>query len=182
MLKAIAVALMMMLAGAGVASAQDMQTKMNFASRQAEVINNAPQLIELSGFKYSNVYRNSSFRLTTDLAWTNRSSQPVLAFEVVILRYDPFNRPISGGGTWMINGKNSGDWSPLQPGEKSADGLIGYDSQPVMTSVAYVRAVRLADGTVWTANIPEVSKLIQSKLPQLHELGEINPKLEPKKP
>jgi hypothetical protein len=151
--------------------------KMNFRARQAVIINNAAQQIELSGFKFENEFRQSQFRLVTNLSWKNISSKPITAFEVVILRYDPFNRPIPGGGTWMITGNNSGNWAPLMPGQSSSDGLLGYGAENVMTSIVYVRAVRFEDGGVWTADISAVEKDIRQKLPVLRDLGTVSPPL-----
>jgi len=155
--------------------------RMNFKNRQAVVINNAAGLIELSEFRFENRFAQSRTQLTTELKWKNISSKPITAFEVVILRYDPFNRPIQGGGTWMISGKNSGDWSPLMPGQSSSDGLIGYRTEPILTSVAYVRAIRFEDGAVWTADIPKVEQAIRQKLPVLRDLGDVSPPVVPPK-
>lgn len=181
MFRAIVTSLVLLCAATGAASAQNYAAKMNFEGRQAVIIDNASAYLTLSDFKFENSFRNSSIRLTTNLSWTNRSTQPIIAFEVVILRYDPFNRPIPGGGTWLITGKNSGDWGALLPDASSSDGLIGFDDEPVMTSVVYVRAIRFEDGTVWMANTNEVTKLIQTKLPQLRELGDVSPKAQPPK-
>jgi hypothetical protein len=149
--------------------------KMNFPERQAVIINNADTYIQLRGFNFKNTFDRSTTRLVTDLAWKNVSNKPITAFEVVILRYDPFNRPIAGGGTWMITGHNSGDWTPLQAGQSSEDGLLGYDTVPVLTAVAYVRAIRFQDGSVWTCDLKGVEKDIRAKLPVLKDLGDVNP-------
>jgi hypothetical protein len=152
-------------------------TKLNFFDRQAIVINNAPSMIELSQFGFENEYSRSSFRLRRDLRWENTSDRPVVAFEVVILRYDPFNRPIRSGGRWLVTGLNSGDWSALAPGQSSGDSTIGFDAEPVMTSVVYVRAIRFGDGSVWFADTAAVEKEIRQRLPVLKDLGDISPAL-----
>jgi hypothetical protein len=149
--------------------------KLNFKNRQAVVINNAPGQIELSGFKFENEFAQSSFRLMTNLTWKNTSNKPITAFELVILRYDPFNRPIPGGGRWLVTGKNSGDWTPLMPGQSSSDGLRGFNTEAVMTSIVYVRAIRFEDGGVWTADIPAVENAMRKTLPVLKDLGDVNP-------
>jgi hypothetical protein len=111
----------------GLSSPAHSQTdKMNFKDRQAIIINNAPQQIELSAFKFENKFESSGMRLFTDLKWKNTSNKPITAFEIVILQYDPFNRYIPGGGRWMITGNNSANWAPLMPGQSSADGLRSY--------------------------------------------------------
>lgn len=148
--------------------------RMNFSDRRSIIINNCP-FIQLSDFNYHNAYDRSIMRLRTNLSWRNAGDQPIVAFEVVVLRYDPFNRPIYGGGRWLITGNNSADWRPLMPGRQSSDGLIGHDEQPVLTSVVYVRAARLADGAVWMFDEPAIEQRIREELPALHEIGDVNP-------
>jgi hypothetical protein len=81
------------------------QMKNNFVDRKTVVINNAP-FLELSGFSFQNEYKDRRSGLNTNLAWKNIGKEPITVFEVVILRYDPFNRPIGGGGRWLITGNN----------------------------------------------------------------------------
>src|ERR1043166_3180251 len=119
----------------------------NFPSRKALIVNTCPH-VELSDFAYRNYYADRSTRFAQDLKWKNIGSQPLTAFEVVILKYDPFNRRLIGS-RWTVTGKNSADWSPLQPGEASADGTRSYGDEEVFTAIAYVRAARLEDGTIW---------------------------------
>lgn len=149
--------------------------KWNFPDRKAVIVNNASGYIELTNFSFRNQFQGSSVRLFTDLGWKNSSSKPITAFEVVILEYDPFNRPISGGGRWLITGHNSGDWTPLMPGQSSRDGLIGFGTEAVLTSVVYVWAIRFQDGSVWSCDLGAVEKAIHEKLPVLKNLGEVNP-------
>jgi hypothetical protein len=138
----------------------------NFNGRQAIIINNAPQQIELSEFKFENrTVSPGGLRLFTNLHWKNSSNKPITAFEIVILRYDPFNR------RWLITGNNITNWAPLMPGESSTDGL----GSSVMTSIVYVRAIRYEDGGVWTADIPGVEAAIRQRLPVLKDLGNVNP-------
>lgn len=156
------------------------QTSENFPDRRAVIINNAATTIELSGFSFSNEFNRSTFRRTTNLAWTNSGQKPVTAFEVVILYYDPFNRPMLDGGRWMVTGHDSANWKPLLPGETAQDGLIGLDASQAMTAIVYVRAVRYSDGTVWSSNQAEVEQRVKAALPQLKDVGALDPG--PKKP
>jgi hypothetical protein len=158
-----------------VAEAGAQAEKMNFADRKAVVIENAATYVELSGFRFENQYAQSRLRLMTNLGWKNTSNKPITAFEVVILKYDPFNRPVGAGGRWMITGHDSGNWAVLMPGQSSADGLIGFDDEPVLTAIVYVRAIRFQDGTVWSADISAVEKAIHEKLPVLKDLGTVSP-------
>ena len=152
--------------------------ELNFRDRQAMVINNAASYLELSHFHFQNEVGERRDQLTENLSWKNVSQKAITAMEVVILEYDPFNRPMAGGGRWLITGHNSGDWTPLMPGETSSDGLISDDVEPVFTAIAYVRAIRFQDGSVWTADISQVQKDIRQKLPVLRDLGDVNPSID----
>tara|TARA_R110002124_G_scaffold159007_2_gene326202 strand:- start:9296 stop:9853 length:558 start_codon:yes stop_codon:yes gene_type:complete len=148
----------------------------NFAGRKPVIINNASDYLTLSDFTFENTYRDRSTRFIQNLKWTNSGTKPIIAFEVVMLFYDPFNQPITGsGGRWLVPGHDSANWSPLAPGESDGDGLIGFREQDAFFGVAYVRAIRFDDGTVWTSNQAEVERSIRGELPQLREVGELEP-------
>ena len=154
------------------AAAQDS----NFAGRQPVVINNAAQHVTLSDFTFQNTYRDRSTRFLTNLKWTNTGQKPITAFEVVMLFYDPFNRPLLGpGGRWLIPGHDSANWAALAPGESDSDGTIGFRDEDAFTGVVYVRAIRFEDGTVWYSNQNEVEQKIKASIPQLREVGQIDP-------
>jgi hypothetical protein len=170
---AIAIAIVLAAAGARAFAQAD---KMNFANRHAFIINNAIGLIELGDFKFENRPAQHRRRFHTDLRWKNTSSKAITAFEVVILRFDPFNRPLYGSGrTWLITGTNSTDWSPLMPGKSSSDSLAGFHPEAILTCVVYVRAIRFEDGSVWTADIPRVEQAVRQRVPALDDLGDLNP-------
>lgn len=147
----------------------------NFPDRKAVTINNAQGAIELSGFSFSNEFQRSNFRLVTNLAWTNVGAKPITAFEVVLRYFDPFNRPMYDGGRWLITGHNSADWTPLGPGQKSGDGTIALGTSEAFTAIVYVRAIRYSDGTVWTSNQGEVEQRVRAALPQLKDVGTLDP-------
>lgn len=48
-----------------------------------------------------------------------------------------------------------------------------------MTAVAYVRAVRLADGTVWRANEAELLQKLRQVAPGIKEYGSVRPDAKP---
>lgn len=151
-------------------------TGSNFAGRKPVIINNASEHLTLSDFKFENTYRDRSTRFVRELKWANSGSRPIIAFEVVMLFYDPFNRPIAGsGGRWLVPGHNSANWSALAPGQTDGDGLIGLGDEDAFLGIAYVRAIRFDDGTVWTSNQAEVERSIRAELPQLREIGELEP-------
>jgi hypothetical protein len=170
---AIAIAIILAAAGAHAFAQAD---KMNFGTRYAVIINNAIGLIELGDFKFENRPAQDRHRFHTDLRWKNTSSKAITAFEVVILRFDPFNRPLYGSGrTWIITGTNSTDWSPLTPGKSSSGSLVGFHLETILTCVVYVRAIRFEDGSIWTADTPRVEQAIRQRAPALDDLGDLNP-------
>jgi hypothetical protein len=155
-------------------SAADAQViKNNYPDRKAIVVNNSPH-VELSGFAFQNVYERSASRFSQDLRWKNITEQPVVAFEVVILKYDPFDRRLVGT-RWIVSGKNSADWTPLAPGESSGDGTRGVGSEDVHTAIAYVRHVRLSDGTIWSAPESELLTAIKRAAPHIRQFGDVKP-------
>ncbi|MBI3881432.1 MAG: hypothetical protein HY301_15385, partial [Verrucomicrobia bacterium] len=125
-------------------SAQD---KENFADRKALIVSNCP-LVELRyfNFKNQNVYgQGAVFELS--VGWKNISEQPLVAFEICILEFDPFNRRLRET-RWLVAGKDSSDWTPLEPGASGGDGLTSRGDETVFTGIAYVVAARLKDGTI----------------------------------
>jgi len=72
--------------------------------------------VELSNFSFQNELGDQE-KFVQNLTWKNIGTQPVTAFQIIVLKYDPSNlRTI--GDRWNIDGKNSADWSPLEPGER----------------------------------------------------------------
>lgn len=47
--------------------------------------------IALSNLSFQNTFGTRS-QHSVELKWTNTGTEPVIAFEVVVLKYDPFNR------------------------------------------------------------------------------------------
>jgi hypothetical protein len=135
----------------------------NYPDRRALVVNVCPA-VELSAFSYANQYDGGGrgTRFHQNLTWKNIGTQPVVAFEIVILKYDAFNQRLIGS-RWTVTGKNSGDWRPFAPGTSDQDGTLGYGEEEVYTAVAYVRTARLSDGSVWHANQTEVLQRLDSK-------------------
>ncbi len=152
----------------------------NFVGREAKIINNASEHVTLSNFDFENAYRDRSFRFITQLNWTNSGHTTITAFEVVMLFYDPFNRQIAGpSGRWLIPGHDSANWAALEPGQTDGDGTIGYGSENAYTGIVYVRAIRFEDGTVWYSNQPDIEKKIAAAVPNLKEIGPIDPGAKP---
>jgi hypothetical protein len=108
------------------------------------------------------------------MSWKNIGSQPLIAFEIVILKYDAFDRRLIGE-RWTVTGVNSGDWRPLQPGAQSADGTISLGAEEVFAAIAYVRAARLADNTVWTVSDPQLVTELRKVIPGIKDFGDVKP-------
>lgn len=150
----------------------------NFPDRRALIANTCP-FIELTSFTYENRYADRGMRFEQSLKWKNIGTQAVTAFEIVILKYDPFNRRLIGT-RMMVTGMSSIDWKPLPPGATSGDGTIGYGSEEVFTGVAYVRSVRLQDGTIWHIDDSKLLPALRSVAPDIKDFGSTAPDPEPK--
>lgn len=158
----------------GPASALDQ----NFQGRRAIIVNSSP-FIELSGFDFVNKQIDRSQRFQQKLYWKNIGQQPVIATEIIILKYDAFDQRLIGT-RFVVEGRNSADWSPLLPGEENTDATIGYRTESVLTAIAYVRAVRLADGTIWRVNESELLPKLRQAVPGLKDFGRLNADPNPK--
>lgn len=150
----------------------------NFQDSRAIIVNVSPH-IELSGFSFQNTSRDRRDRFEQGMSWKNTGTQPVVATEIIVLKYDPFDQREIGTRI-VVEGKNSVDWSPLQPGEQSRDGTIEIGHESTFTAVAYVRAVRLADGTVWRVNENELAAKLRQVVPGIKDFGSL--KADPKAP
>lgn len=145
----------------------------NYPDRRALIVNTSP-LVELSEFGFQNVYKDRRTRFETSMAWKNIGPQPIAAFEIVILKYDAFNRRMVGE-RWTVTGNNSANWRPLQPGTSSRDGTIGFGEEQVFTAIAYVRAVRQSDGVVWEVSPAQVLTEMRKNVPGFKDFGKLEP-------
>jgi hypothetical protein len=112
------------------ASAQDA----NFPDRKAIILNLCPY-VELNNFSFQNRYADRRTRFEQNMSWKNIGTQPLVAFEIVILKYDAFDQRVIGS-RWTITGKNSADWRPLAPGQGGNDGTIGFGTEEVLEMVS----------------------------------------------
>ncbi len=149
------------------------EDKVNYPDRKPLIVNNCPH-VRLSNFSFENRYERSSYRFVQCMAWTNTGGQPIVAFEIVILRYDAFNERINGA-SWIVTGINGENWTPLNPGYMGSDITIGSGAEEVFTGIAYVRAVRLKDGTIWRADAEELLKELRKVAPDIENYGDVNP-------
>jgi hypothetical protein len=150
------------------------QGPFNFPDRKAIVLDICPH-VKITNFLFYNTLddRRSQENIFT-YDWKNVSNLPVLAFELVTLKYDPFDEPMLGLRT-LIGGKNSADFRPLQPGEESHDGTSEYGHLHVLTAIVYVRAVRFTDGTTWRADPSVVAAEVKKAAPRIKDVGPLVP-------
>jgi hypothetical protein len=146
---------------------------MNYPGRKALIVNNC-SYVELRNFSFVNQYDRSAYRFVQNITWKNVGSKSLVAFEIVILRYDAFNERINGL-RWTVTGINSQNWMPLEPGYMGSDTTFSSSTEEVFTSIAYVRAVRLEDGTIWRANVKELLEKLREVAPDIEQFGELNP-------
>jgi hypothetical protein len=135
----------------------------SYPTASALIVDTCPY-VELTSFRFGNKTDLGKDRHHESLSWVNRGSQPLIAFEVTIVRFDAFNRAMPTI-RWTVTGRNSTDWSPLPPGESSGDGLLGAPSEEVFTAISYVSAARLADNSVWLVDERELPSKLQKVTP-----------------
>ena len=148
------------------------ESTMNYPDRKALIVNNCPY-VQLSNFWYENRYEKSVYRFFQYMTWTNTGGQAIVAFDIVILKYNAFNERINGV-RWTVTGNNSQDWKPLEPGCRENDSTSTLTTEEVFTGIAYVRAVRLKDGTIWRADMKELKEKLGKVAPDITAFGDLN--------
>lgn len=149
----------------------------NYPDRKAIILNTFPS-IELSGFEFRNVYKDGRSRFNQDMRWKNVGDKPIAAFEIVVLKYDAFDQRLIGT-RWAVTGRDSANWGHLNPGDTAGDGTRGFGSEEIMTAIAYVRAARYADGTVWRINEAELMQKLKGVAPGIKDFGSVKPDPKP---
>jgi hypothetical protein len=134
--------------------------------------------MKLSKFGYGNEYSDRAERFKENFTWENIGTKDIEAFELVVLKYNPFNEQVMRSRI-LFPGHNSARYAPLKPKEVDADGTTSLGSEDVFTGVLYVRAIRFTDGTIWRANPADVLSSIKKQVPDLLEPGKLVP--DPKK-
>lgn len=155
----------------------------NYADRKAYTVNISPH-VEITTFSFSNEDRDrgrglsSDTRFVANYSWKSTSQQPIVAIEIVMLKYDAFDERLIGS-RFIVQGTNSANWSPLAPGQSSSDGSIGFRDEDVFTGIAYVRRVRLSDGTVWRVDEPKLLQELKKVAPSIRNPGSLAPDAKP---
>jgi hypothetical protein len=163
----------MVLVGVFTSTAHGQGIDSNYADRRTFIVNSSPY-VELSEFSFQNRYADRRTRFETKMSWKNIGTQPLTAFEIVIIKYDAFNRRLIGE-RWTVTGTNSANWKPLAVGASSGDGTIGFGEELVFTAIAYVRAARLPDGSVWEVNPSQLLTALRKEVPGFKDFGKLEP-------
>ncbi|WP_157463061.1 hypothetical protein [Curvibacter gracilis] len=155
----------------------------NYADRKAYTVNISPY-VEITNFSFANEDRDRGRGLSTDTrfianySWRNTSQQPIVALEIVMLKYDAFDERLIGS-RFIVQGTNSANWSPLLPGQSSSDGSIGFRDEDVFTGIAYVRRVRLNDGSIWRVDESKLLQELKKVAPNIRNPGSLAPDAKP---
>lgn len=158
-------------------SSRSVLAAQNYPDRHAYMVNTCPH-VEITSFSFENQDRGRDARFVENFAWKSTAAQPIVAFEIVVLKYDAFNERMIGSRV-AIQGTDSANWSPLPPGKSSSDGTIGFRTEDVFTGIAYVRRVRLSEGTVWRADESRLLPELKKVAPNISNPGSLAPDAKP---
>ena len=105
---------------------------------------------EEDGGRYS---RGHSDQIRHTVTYTNTSTKEIVALQIGLASFDAFNSFMDRFSGWSV--------SQVQPnetkkGEWTQRPYAAFSFQSYGTGVAYVNAVRFADGSIWRANLSEV--------------------------
>lgn len=163
-----------LLLGVAVSSFAQQLSDFNWSDRRQIIANVCPD-IKITSFTFGSAYeRIGGDRFVSRYAWENIGQKEIVAFELVILRYDPFNRPQIGVVS-IFPGHNSATYKPLKPGESDSDGGSSLGDDKIYTAVVYIRNVRFSDNTIWSAASADVVKSIKTQVPDILEVGPLAP-------
>lgn len=155
----------------------------NYSDRKAHTVNISPH-VEITSFSFANEDRDrgrglsSDSKFVTNYSWKSTSQQPIVALEIVMLKYDAFDERLIGS-RFIVQGTNSANWSPLPPGQSSSDGAISFRDEDVFTGIAYVRRVRLGDGTIWRVDESKLLQELKKVAPNIRNPGSLAPDVKP---
>lgn len=151
-----------------------------FPDRKAIVLDSSPH-VKINSFSFGNGIRRGTLDWENSFVyeWTNVSVQPVIAFELVTLKYDPFDKPMRGS-LFLVPGRKASDFRSLEPGETNGDRITSYGLTHTLTAIAYIRTVRLKDGTVWRADPSVVAAEVKKAVPYIKDAGPLVPEPEKK--
>lgn len=161
--------------------AQDIYTsRHNYPDRQAITINNLSDVVSITDFSFGNRFNTTTDRpvpwVVIDL--TNRTDQPIVYIQVVLLRWNPVNEPIEAEHTLIsFRGRDlvemNEPWSTLAGGATSQT-RVGWGNDAAatdtFTAILFVRSVRLQDGTVFRADTDALRTQIAERYPMLQGL------------
>ena len=104
------------------AAASDKCNSYNYADRKGYILNFAPGL-QITHFGFCNSderdSRYSLGRFTQQLSWKNVGNIPIVAYELHVIQFDPFDRELIGSKA-IMPGIDSAKWKHLEPGFASS--------------------------------------------------------------
>lgn len=146
------------------------------AAQTAVIVNQNESPLRIDSYKasYSAGGRYSTEGILHVVGLSNTGSQEVVAYKIRFVSFDAFNedmgRPLGGISieTIPVGGVVQGSWNQRA--------YASFAFEKYGTGVAYVSQVRLADGTVWTADrsyvLAELQKIKSDLTSEIFESAE----------
>jgi hypothetical protein len=156
-----------------VKSATAQSSDADYVDRNALILNVCPH-VKVNSFEFhalKDEYRVLKYK------WSNAGDQSVTSFEIVTLKYDPFNEPLIGSRL-VIPGHNSANFNPLKAGEEDGDGVYERKDARLYMAICYVRRVRLKDGTIWQVDDKTLLSELKKVAPSIQKAGSLSPEPE----
>jgi hypothetical protein len=149
--------------------------KLNYASRAALVADICPHL-KIVAFSVGNSLDGPGYSPTfrEEFTWQNTGQKDIIALELGVLKWDPFNEAMIGSRL-ILPGRTDGGYRVLKPGEKDSDAALDYGHEHTYTAIGYVNRIRFGDGSVWTSDPVDLAREVKRLAPQVLGLGRLEP-------
>lgn len=122
--------------------------------------------IRLTIFNINKSYvQGEGMRRDYTLTWSNNGKKGVVALEVRLLKFNPFNERL-GDSAFIFPG-HRGVNLPLEPTESGSGRIRASFDKELFTALAYVSKIRFTDGMVWRASPAAVAAQIKVAVPSL---------------
>lgn len=125
---------------------------------------------ERSGSSYS---RGNPDQIRHAVTYKNSSTKEIVALQIGLTSFDAFNGFMGRFNGWATERIPPGE---AKTGEWSQRPYAAFAFKGFGTGVAYVNAVRFADGTIWRANLAEVLVELQKFEKELKREDLFDPK------
>jgi hypothetical protein len=103
-------------------------------------------------------YNTHSDQIRHSVLYKNTSEKEIVALQIGLASFNAFNVFMDSFSGWSlttvsVNGQEGGEWAQRP--------YAAFSFKKYGTGVAYVKAVRFADGTIWRADMSEVLSEMQ---------------------